>query len=87
MSHVTVRIRDGRTDRDERLVQDDGLGEILAEAEVDRPLRVNDRIRLEDGTELVVIGVCDKPGPERWSQDVPVGEFRDLRPPEPTGSS
>ena len=71
---IKVTIRDGRVGRDPAQAKPDGPGGVLAVTERDVPLREGEKIKLDDGTEVVVIGLEQEIGPTGWAQTVDVGD-------------
>jgi len=69
---IKVTIRDGRPGR---AGTGDGPGEILEERDSAEPFTVGDKLTLEDGTEVVAIGVDNHIRPKSpWMQTVHVGD-------------
>lgn len=72
---IKITIRDGRAGRDQEQVTPEGLGAVLGEVERDEPLDIGDKVRLADGTDVLVIGVKDEIGRSAWEQIVSVGNL------------
>jgi hypothetical protein len=72
---IEIRIRDGRRGRDLSKVDPEGLGEVLGEFNAKQPLDLGDKIRLADGTDVIVIGCNERIDTGRWTQEVSVGEL------------
>jgi hypothetical protein len=73
---VAVTVHDGRSSRDEALVDaDTGLGGVLARFQAATPFRVGDMITLPDGSRWPVTAVRDRMTLSgSWSQVVTVGD-------------
>jgi hypothetical protein len=71
---MKLTIRDGRKDRQ---IATDGQGGVLAEVEHQGPMDIGDKIRLPDGTDVLVIEVEETfgPKPAGASQTVVVGSI------------
>jgi hypothetical protein len=71
---MKLTIRDGRRDRQ---IAADGKGEVLAEVEHQGFMDIGDKIRLPDGTDVLVIEVQETLGPKpaSTSQTVFVGSI------------
>jgi hypothetical protein len=71
---MKLTIRDGRKDRP---IAADGKGGVLAEVEHQGFMDIGDKIRLPDGTDVLVIGVEETfgPKPAGTSQTVFVGSI------------
>jgi hypothetical protein len=70
---ILVTIRDGRAGRDPQFVTDDG-GEVLAMRSMDAPPNVGDRLELDDGTHVEVIGMTETIDDRGWSIVAHIGE-------------
>ena len=71
-----ITIRDGRVGRDPAQATPGGPGAVLAVIEQGELLEMGDKIRLADGTEVLVIGVNEGTGPSgAWEQTVHVGNL------------
>lgn len=73
---VTVTVRDGRSSRDEALVDPDTrLGGVLVRFQAATPFRVGDSLTLPDGSQWPVTGVRDQMSLSgAWSQVVTIGD-------------
>lgn len=70
---IKVTIRDGRVGRDPAQVTPEGHGPVLETRDCARPIEVDDRLMLSDGTEVVAVGVDELLRPGSWEQIVHVG--------------
>lgn len=73
---VTVTVHDGRSSRDETLVDPDTrLGNVLVRFQAASPFRVGDSLTLPDGSQWPVTGVRDQMSLSgAWSQVVTIGD-------------
>lgn len=73
---VTVTVHDGRSSRDEALVDaGTGLGGVLVRFSAATPFRVGDTLTLPDGSRWPVISVRDRMSLSgSWSQVVTIGD-------------
>jgi hypothetical protein len=74
---IRVTIRDGRVGREDGAagVTPEGHGAILETRDCGEPFRLNDRLTLSDGTEVVAIGVDNHLRPNHpWEQTVHIGD-------------
>ena len=73
---VTVTVRDGRSNRDEALVDAaTGLGAVLVRFQAATPFRIGDPLTLPDGSEWPVAAVRDQMSLSgAWSQIVTIGD-------------
>ena len=73
-----ITIRDGRIGRDPGQATPGGPGAVLAVVERAELLDMGDKVRLADGTDVLVIGVNEGVGPSgAWEQTVHVGNIWD----------
>jgi hypothetical protein len=73
---MRITIRDGRIGRDPAEAAPGGPGAVLAVVERDELLDMGDKIRLADGTDVLVIGVNEGTGDSGgWEQTVHVGNM------------
>lgn len=70
---IKITVRDGRFGRDPQLVTDEG-GEVLREFESDRLYTEGDRLTLNDGVEVEVIGVKETFSSTGVTQTLYVGD-------------
>jgi hypothetical protein len=75
MATVTITIRDGRVGRDQSQATPGGPGAVLGVVERDEPVDIGDKIRLADGTDVLVIGVEEQLGGSSWEQTAHVGNM------------
>jgi hypothetical protein len=73
---VTVTVRDGRSVRDEALVDADAsLGAVLVRFQAATPYRVGDSLTLPDGSQWSVTDVRNQMSSSgAWSQEVTIGD-------------
>jgi hypothetical protein len=73
---VTVTVRDGRSSRDQALVDPDtGLGAVLVRFQAATPFRIGDPLTLPDGSQWPVSAVRDQMSLSgSWSQIVTIGD-------------
>jgi hypothetical protein len=73
---VTVTVHDGRSSRDEALVDPQtSLGEVLVRFQAATPFRVGDSLTLPDGSRWPVTSVRDQMALSgAWSQIVTIGD-------------
>jgi hypothetical protein len=73
---VTVTVHDGRSNRDEALVDPTThLGAVLVRFQAATPFRIGDSLTLPDGSQWPVTGVRDQMSLSgAWSQVVTIGE-------------
>jgi hypothetical protein len=73
---IKLVIRDGRAGREGGPAGvGDGRGAILGIQEVSEPLDIGDKVRLADGTDVVVIGVTENFSASGWEQEVAIGNL------------
>ncbi len=73
---VTVTVRDGRSSRDETLVDPkSGLGAVLVRFQAATPFRIGDQLTLPDGSRWPVTAVRDQMSlTGSWSQVATIGD-------------
>jgi hypothetical protein len=74
---IRITIRDGRAGREggEAGVTPDGKGAVLGVVEQDELLDIGDKVKLADGTEVVVIGVSETISATGFEQTVHIGNI------------
>ena len=76
MAGIRLIIRDGRAGREGGPAGiGDGRGAILETREIDAPVDLGDVLKLNDGTDVAVIGVTENISETRWEQEAAIGNL------------